>query len=138
MKKTKTQKQPTAGQSAPIRVSIPAMAVRTVEEAEQAKEALEQLRRKLCSFTEREHKRKEAPAVKMLNRHLAAGEVLYCEYTDKSRFVCDKSNPNIFRSKPNGGIVLCGMYDDPKRYYTIDRVYNLRLDVPPELLYERR
>ena len=139
-------KKRTPSKSVPSRVSIPKIAVTSIEEAEQVKSDLESLRIKLCRFIARESRKQEAPAVKMLNSHLAKGELLYCEYHHSdgiSRSVYNKKSYSFFRSRSNSfsskdnGIVFCGMCDDPKRYYAIDRVYKLSLDGPSELLYER-
>ena len=119
-------------------LSIQAMQVRNVEEATQAKETLWKLQSKLGLFIARANRKKEAPTVKLLNRHLAKGEALYYEYGGgKYRSVCIKGG-SIFRSKPSGGICRCGSCDDPERYSAIDLIYKLNLDGPSELLYERR
>jgi len=119
-----------------MKFHIPEITIKTIDEAKAADKELWALQSKLRTIIDREESKKTAPVVKMLNRLLARGSTLYFEYGDY-RGITQKSLPDAFRQKKNGGIAHCTNAADVERHYTIDRIFVLHKDNAPELVYER-
>ena len=111
--------------------------VKSIEEAEQARNTLREYDHRLRLAIEREKRKNADPIVRNLNRRIAKGETLYFEFLGgKYHAVCDKNKgTGRFGLRKNGGLV-CGRHEDFEKYAPIDRVYKLNFNDKPELVYE--
>jgi len=111
--------------------------VRSVKEAEQARQTLREQDMRLKTAIERERLKGVSPIVRNLNRRLAKGEVLYFLFCNgKYHDVCAKNDGRRFGLRKDGGIV-CGLHNEFEKYTAIDRVYKLNLDGKSELIYDK-
>jgi len=110
--------------------------VRSVDEAEQARQTLRKQDMRLKAAIEREIMKEVSSFAQSLNRRLAKGEVLYFVFcSGKYHDVCAKNDGRRFGLRKDGYLV-CGYHDDLDKYAAINRVYKLNLNGKSELIYE--
>jgi len=84
--------------------------VKSIEEAEQARNTLREYDHRLRLAIEREKRKNADPIVRNLNRRIAKGETLYFEFLGgKYHAVCDKNKvPGVSDSERTAGLFAAG------------------------------